>query len=132
MASTVKRKASTSASSGVMSLNTTPGLGKSGMSRMWFFNQDDSWGTAPSYLLRDGSPWTAAAPQRRLPFFRGRGGGRLTGRAVAAGRGRVVGARAPTGSASPRATEGVSADNAAAAAGVRGGAAAAPLVVWRW
>src|SRR5438132_8120731 len=43
MASTVNRKASTSAKRGVMSLKTTPGLGKSGMSRMWSLSQPASF-----------------------------------------------------------------------------------------
>ena len=49
MASTVKRKASTSASSGVMSLKTTPGLGKSGMSRRWDRSHDASVTIGPGY-----------------------------------------------------------------------------------
>src|SRR5438128_1800025 len=111
IASTVNRKASTSASRGVMSLNTTPGRGKSGMSRMWFFSQDDSGGTrskvlAPGGIPSDGEVTSAALallarPRRRavdLPR-RGRGSGAarrgrartdpLTVTAIARGRGRA-------------------------------------------
>src|SRR5439155_27366099 len=90
---------------------------------------------APRYLLPAGSLRTTEPPQRRLPFLRGRGGGRLTCRAAGAGRGRPdVGARAPTRSPSPRSlAAGVAPAMAAAAAGVRGGPVpTAPLVALRW
>src|SRR5712691_7873662 len=89
---------------------------------------------APRYLLRARCLRTAKPPHRRLPFLRGRGGGRLTCRAADAGRGRPdVGARAPTRSPSPPSLAAGVVAAIAAAAGVSGGpVATAPLVAWRW
>src|SRR5262245_10434119 len=64
------RKASRSASSGVMSLKTIPGLGKSGMSRMWLVRSRVAWSfMAPPYHI--GEPGRARPRRQRREVVEG-------------------------------------------------------------